>query len=82
MAPSKPLSFEGARSDIDALKARNVDLSGLLPPLADTTSPGDDSLERSYDFVASARAALRAAGTGEVYDAVSILCFNPSWDEC
>lgn len=72
MAPSTPLSLEGAKTDLEKLKARNVDLSGLLPPL-DEDKPAmnqEDSLERSYDFVRAARAALQSASTGDVDDAV------------
>ena len=72
MASAKPLAYEGVSSDIEKLNARNVDLSGLLPPLErPAPEQGEDSLGQSYDFVRVARAALRTAATGEVDEAVN-----------
>jgi hypothetical protein len=72
MAPGKPLTYQGVSSDIEKLKAQNVNLSGLLPPLERPTHQnGDGNLEQSYEFVRVARAALRASATGEVDEAVN-----------
>ena len=72
MAPGKPLAYQGVSSDIEKLKTRNVDLSGLLERPANAAHQNrDDSLERSYEFVRVARAALRSAANGEVDEAVN-----------
>jgi hypothetical protein len=72
MASAKPLAYQGVSSDIEKLNTRNVNLSGLLPPLErPAREQGEDSLGQSYAFVRAARAALRTAATGEVDEAVN-----------
>lgn len=71
MAPGKPLSYQGISSDIEKLQAQNVNLSDLLLPLDQSTQLEDGSLEQSYEFVRVARAALRAAASGDVDEAVN-----------
>jgi len=81
MASAKPLTYEGVSSDIEKLNARNVDLSGLSPPLEQPArEQGEDRLGQSYEFVRVARAALRTAATGEVDEAVNNISspFEPS----
>lgn len=77
MAPStKGLTFAGAKSDVEKLKARNVDLAALLPPLDDptATASNQDPLQQSYAFVRAARDALAVANSGQVDNAVSSPC--------
>lgn len=64
--PTHPLS--NAKEDITILHASEIDLSSLLPPPPTDSSsdPHNESLAASYDFVLSAREALRIAKEGEV----------------
>ncbi|KAF8315924.1 hypothetical protein DL93DRAFT_2166512 [Clavulina sp. PMI_390] len=69
MAPQKNLSLSSAKSDVENLKTRNIDLAGLLPPLGQNDAPvDDDSLVRSRDFAQSARIALQTASSGDIDD--------------
>ncbi|KAJ3553567.1 hypothetical protein NM688_g3539 [Phlebia brevispora] len=68
---ANPLPLDETLRDLALLRACDIDLSSLLPgntPDAANTSSGDASasVDRSYEFVKQARAALKILNRGEV----------------
>ncbi|KAG7446463.1 uncharacterized protein BT62DRAFT_931894 [Guyanagaster necrorhizus] len=84
MAPktsTKPLPLSDILHDLALLRVSNVDLSVLVPSSSEATSPDTSveiSVQRSHDFIQSARSALRlrdmetADAEGRRLDAVRI----------
>ncbi|TFK44566.1 hypothetical protein BDQ12DRAFT_673221 [Crucibulum laeve] len=67
----KPFSLPNSLQDLALLRASDVGLASLLPqtsgPRQESSSlPIDSSLNESYDFVRSARAALKIYDRGDV----------------
>lgn len=63
-----PLSLNNTLRDLALLRACDVDLAKFLPR-ADSAvekSQADESVDRSYEFVREARAALKVLNRGEV----------------
>ena len=65
------LPVEDTRRDLAVLRAANVDLSALLPPLSDNSQSGDNVLHKSYEYVASLRCALKIAEDGDIEHVVN-----------
>ncbi|KII92239.1 hypothetical protein PLICRDRAFT_465922 [Plicaturopsis crispa FD-325 SS-3] len=63
-AQQKPFPLGDTLRDLALLRASDIDLSSLVP--AKTTPPTDASVERSYEFVKEARAAIRIMDRGDV----------------
>ncbi|KAK0437512.1 hypothetical protein EV421DRAFT_1714940 [Armillaria borealis] len=78
---SKPLPLSDTLHDLALLRVSGVDLSDLVPSSSDATSADTDvglSVQRSHDFIQSARSALELRDTetvdaeGKRLDAVRI----------
>ncbi|PBK73711.1 hypothetical protein ARMSODRAFT_647219 [Armillaria solidipes] len=78
---SKPLPLSDTLHDLALLRVSGVDLSVLVPSSSDATSTDTDvgrSVQRSHDFIQSARSALKLRDTetvdaeGKRLDAVRI----------
>ena len=65
---TSPLSLNDTLRDLALLRACDVDLTSVLPSESNTAekSEVDDTVERSYEFVREARAALKVLNRGEV----------------
>lgn len=68
---SKPLPLSDTLHDLALLRVSDVDLSALVPSSSDATSTDTDvgrSVQRSHDFIQSARSAIKLRDT-EIVDA-------------
>ena len=68
---ANPLPLNETLRDLALLRSCDVDLSSLLPKDANATTPtqqsdADTTVERSYEFVREARAALKILNRDEV----------------
>ena len=66
---TNPLPLNDTLRDLALLRACDVDFTNLLPTDESATrekSTIDDSVDRSYEFVREARAALKVLNRGEV----------------
>ncbi|CAL1707817.1 unnamed protein product [Somion occarium] len=67
-----PLPFNETLRDLALLRASDIDFSSILPPsnaseeTSDADKDVDATLQRSYEFVKEARAALKILNRGDV----------------
>jgi hypothetical protein len=65
---TSPLSLNDTLRDLALLRACDIDLASVLPKESQSNekSPVDESVDRSHEFAAAARAALKIVNRGEV----------------
>lgn len=73
MAPQNPLPLTETLRDLAILRASNIQLSSLLPSTPNTstttsTTTIEDSVRKSYEFVAEARAVMKIIDRGDLDD--------------
>ncbi|KAJ7078900.1 hypothetical protein B0H15DRAFT_788435 [Mycena belliarum] len=68
-ADAKPLPLSGTLRDLALLRASGLDISSLVRTSLETQTPqstADSTVERSYELVQQARAAIKIYNRGDV----------------